>query len=98
MWKSGSHDPRKFCQPGLIILPLNWGDPIPDLVTLDDAKILFKLPNGTITGGEESKVNSTHCLLKSAGLSIFASSTPFTPSPIIQMGNDVLFPGGCDFI
>ena len=78
MWKSGSHDPRKFCQPGLIILPLNWGDPIPDLVTLDDAKILFKLPNGTITGGEESKVNSTHCLLKSAGLFIFASSTPFT--------------------
>jgi len=47
---------REFCQPGLIVLPFNWGDPIPDKVTLDDAG-LRRGPDGKITRGEETEVN-----------------------------------------
>ena len=92
---------REFCQPGLIVLPFNWGDPIPDKVTLLNAESywlhflvfsplcvfeyptdkylqistnIFKYltdkvtiddgglrrgPDGKITRGEETEVNST---------------------------------------
>ena len=49
---------REFCQAGLVVLPLNWGDPIPDKVTLDDAG-LRRGPDGKIRRGKETEVNST---------------------------------------
>jgi len=50
---------REFCQAGLVVLPLNWGDPIPDKVTLDDAG-LRRGPDGKIRRGKETEVNVTN--------------------------------------
>ena len=47
---------RKFCEPGLIILPFNWGDPIPDKVTLDDGE-RRRGPDGKVRLKKETEVN-----------------------------------------
>jgi len=47
-------DGRKFCEPGLIILPFNWGDPIPDKVTLDDAERI-RGPDGKVRWKKETE-------------------------------------------
>jgi len=51
-------DGRKFCQPGVIVLPFNWGDPIPDKVTLDDGGPR-RGPDGVVRTKKETEVNVT---------------------------------------
>jgi len=50
---------REFCQAGLVVLPNNFGDPIPEKVTLDDAG-LRRGPLGKIRRGKETEVNVTN--------------------------------------
>merc|ERR1712192_124303 len=50
---------REFCQAGLVVLPNNFGDPIPEKVTLDDAWAR-RGPFGKIKRGQETEVNVTN--------------------------------------
>ena len=60
-WK-GTSSFRKFCQAGVIVLPFNWGDPIPDKVTLDDGGPR-RGPDGVVRTKKETEVNSTSIAL-----------------------------------
>jgi len=53
---------REFCQAGLVVLPNNFGDPIPEKVTLDDAWVrrVQNGKSGKIRRGKETEVNVTN--------------------------------------
>ena len=46
----------------MIVLPFNWGDPIPDKVTLDDGGPR-RGPDGIVRTKKETEVNSTSIAL-----------------------------------